>query len=56
VTKDLRKIQVVIDALVDSAGLSDAERKRVTALANGLRGVRGYDLGELRIAAGMGLE
>jgi hypothetical protein len=55
ITKDLRRIQSKINLLEDHAGFQPAERALVTSLANALRGVRGYHLGELRVKAGMGI-
>jgi len=56
ITADLWKVQQRINALADLETLPAKELRLLESLANQLRAVRGFNLGELRVAVGIGIE
>ncbi len=53
VTDDLKAVQVKLERLLTATRLDPDRRKLLESLCNGLRGVRGVELGMLRLAIGL---
>ncbi len=53
VTSDLKAVQVKLDRLLTATRLDPDRRKLLESLCNGLRGVQGFELGQLRLAIGL---
>lgn len=53
VTSDLKAVQVKLERLLTTTRLEPDCRKLLESLCNGLRGVRGVELGMLRLAIGL---